>query len=74
MSRCAYDLTSGYREEKILAAIARIGYPTVPSKPAPAKGKHKSLKSVVQSVVFINRSRYVISPAYSSLGSECLTP
>ncbi|OJT11389.1 hypothetical protein TRAPUB_12084 [Trametes pubescens] len=45
------------KEEKILAAIARIGYPTVPSKPAPAKSKHKSLKSVVQSVVFINRSR-----------------
>lgn len=46
----------------------------MPSKPAPAKSKHKSLRSVVQSVVFINRSRYVILSVNPSKGYERLTP
>ncbi|KAI9064084.1 hypothetical protein FKP32DRAFT_1625808 [Trametes sanguinea] len=44
-------------EEKILAAIARIGYPTIVPNPAPPKSKNRKFKSVVDSIVFIHRSR-----------------
>ncbi|KAI0352396.1 hypothetical protein OH77DRAFT_1498058 [Trametes cingulata] len=44
-------------EEKILAAIARIGYPAVPTNPPPSKSKSRTLRSVVHSVLFIHRSR-----------------
>ncbi|KAI0366979.1 hypothetical protein BV20DRAFT_951123 [Pilatotrama ljubarskyi] len=44
-------------EERILAAIARIGYPAVPADPPPSKTKVRTLRSVVHSVLFIHRSR-----------------
>ncbi|KAI0629314.1 hypothetical protein C8Q77DRAFT_1143253 [Trametes polyzona] len=44
-------------EERILAAIARIGYPALPSSPPATRAKHKTLRSVVQSILFIQRSR-----------------
>ncbi|KAI0664228.1 hypothetical protein C8Q70DRAFT_225129 [Cubamyces menziesii] len=46
-------------EEKILAAIARIGYPAVPPSLAPSKSKPKgrTLRSVVSSILFIQRSK-----------------
>ncbi|KAI0675751.1 hypothetical protein C8Q78DRAFT_964116 [Trametes maxima] len=45
------------KEEKILAAIARIGYPALPSDLSPSSKRCKTLKSVVHIIVFVNRSR-----------------
>ncbi|CDO73312.1 hypothetical protein BN946_scf185008.g74 [Trametes cinnabarina] len=44
-------------EEKILAAIARIGYPQILSNPSPPKAKCRKFKSLVDSIIFIHRSR-----------------
>ncbi|KAI1790299.1 hypothetical protein LXA43DRAFT_1149321, partial [Ganoderma leucocontextum] len=46
-------------EEKILAAVARIGFPVISSNPAPKKGRTKTLRSVAYIVLFLNRTRYV---------------
>ena len=46
-------------EEKILAAVARIGFPVIPSNLAPKKRRTRTLRSVVYTVLFLNRTRYV---------------
>ncbi|KAI0694558.1 hypothetical protein C8T65DRAFT_666568 [Cerioporus squamosus] len=40
-------------EEKILAAVARIGFPS----PAPARGKKRTLRTVAYGVLFLHRAR-----------------
>ena len=53
-----------YRDEKVLAAIARIGFP----KPCPPpKTKRKSFKKVAQAVIFIQR----IKRASEAWRKEC---
>ncbi|KAI8969366.1 hypothetical protein BD414DRAFT_503572 [Trametes punicea] len=44
-------------EEKILAAIARIGYPAIPSDLSSPRPKGRKLKSIVDSIIFIHRSK-----------------
>ncbi|TBU45380.1 hypothetical protein BD309DRAFT_718225 [Dichomitus squalens] len=44
-------------EEKILAAVARIGFPTLSSNPAQKKGKTRTLRSVAYTVLFLHRTR-----------------
>nr|VWP02273.1 Lid2 complex component lid2 [Ganoderma boninense] len=44
-------------EEKILAAVARIGFPALLPNPAPKKRRTKTLRSVAYIVLFLNRTR-----------------
>lgn len=54
------------REEKILAVIAKIGFPaTSPQIPGPPR-RRRTLKSVVLSVQFLLRAEYVPPPLHSS--------
>lgn len=56
--RCKACTDNGYvhSEERILAAVARIGFPTAPS----LTPRRRTLRSVAYSVLFVHRTRYVL--------------
>lgn len=47
-----------FSEEKILAAVARIGFPTPPNR-QPTKAKRHTLRSIAYTVLFVHRARQV---------------
>ena len=58
-----------YSEQKILAAIAQIGFPAARETVAPVVKRRRTLRSVGYVVIFFLRVKYVVSPLASATDS-----
>ena len=58
-SGCHVDDSITFSEERILAAVARIGFPTMPTNPA-QKQKTRTLRGVAYTILFLHRTRCVV--------------